>query len=132
MSKKLSNPETAPKTYWKILNHFLRNKKKPSIPPLSVNRKMKFFKKGELFNTLFASQCMPLCMPLRKDDILPIIKSLNSNKAHGWDKLSIKMIKMCHQTLVYPLKLIFKASIQEGVFRIVGKKLMLYLFTKRK
>ena len=53
---------------------------------------------------------------INEDDILSIIKSLNSNKSHGWDKLSIKMIKMCDKTLVYPLKLIFKASIQEGVF----------------
>ena len=27
LSKKLSNPETAPKTYWKILNRFFSNKK---------------------------------------------------------------------------------------------------------
>ena len=33
-SKKLNNPETAPKTYSKILNRFLSNKKIPSIPPL--------------------------------------------------------------------------------------------------
>ena len=27
LSKKLSNPKTAPKTYWKISNHFLRIRK---------------------------------------------------------------------------------------------------------
>ena len=27
LSKKLNNPETAPKTYWKILNLYLSNKK---------------------------------------------------------------------------------------------------------
>ena len=32
-SKQLSNPEIALKTYWKILNRFLSNKKIPSIPP---------------------------------------------------------------------------------------------------
>ena len=53
---------------------------------------------------------------------MSIIKSLNSNKSHGWDKLSIKMIKMCDKTLVYPLKLICKASIQEGVFADCWKK----------
>ena len=37
LSKKLSNPETAPKTYWKILNRFLSNKKIPSIPSLLIN-----------------------------------------------------------------------------------------------
>ena len=62
LSKKLSNPETAPKTYWKILNRFLSNKKIPSIPPLLVNGEMisNFSKKAELFNKLFASQCTPL------------------------------------------------------------------------
>ena len=39
---------------------------------------------------------------------------------------------MCDKNLVYPLKLIFKASIQEEVFPTVGKKLMLYQFTKKK
>ena len=48
--------------------------------------------------------------------IKSILKSLSSNKSHGWDKLSIKMIKMCNKTFVYPLKLNFKASIQEGPF----------------
>ena len=47
---------------------------------------------------------------------------MNSNKSHGWDKLSIKMIKMCEKTLVNPLKLIFKTSIQEGVFPDYWKK----------
>ena len=40
LSKKLSNLETAPKTYWKILNRFLSNKKIPLIPPLLVNGEM--------------------------------------------------------------------------------------------
>ena len=142
MSKKLSNPETAPKTYWKILNRFLSNKKIPSIPPLLVNGEMisNFSKKAELFNKFFASQCTPLSntstlppltirtdkrlssLKINEDDILSIIKSLNSNKSHGWDKLSIKMVKMCDKTLVYPLKLIFRASIQEGVFPDCWKK----------
>ena len=40
LNKKLSNPETTPKTYRKILNCFLSNKKIPSIPPLLVNGEM--------------------------------------------------------------------------------------------
>ena len=39
---------------------------------------------------------------------------------------------MCDKTLVYPLKLIFKAYIREDVFPTVGKKLILYLFAKKK
>ena len=30
-----------------------------------------------------------------EDNILSIMKSLDSNKSHDWDKLSIKMMKMC-------------------------------------
>ena len=105
LSKKLSNPETASKTYWKILNRFLSNKKIPSIPPLLVNGEMisNFSKKAELFNKFFASQCMPLSnastlppltirtdkqlssLKINEDDILSIIKNLHSNKSHGWD-----------------------------------------------
>ena len=40
---------------------------------------------------------------------------MNSNKSHGWDELSTKKINMCDKILVYYLKLIFKASIKEGV-----------------
>ena len=142
LSKKRSNSETAPKTYWKILNRFLSNKKIPSIPLLLVNGEMisNFSKKAELFNKFFASQCTPLSNPsilppptirtdkrlsslkINEDDILSIIKSLNSNELHGWDKLSIKMVKMRDKTLVYPLKLIFRASIQEGIFLDCWKK----------
>ena len=99
-----------------------------------------FSKKAELFNKLFASQCTPLSntstlppltfrmdkrlssLKINEDDILSIIKSLNSNKSHAWNKLSVKMAKMCDKTLVYPLKLIFRASIQEGVFPDCWKK----------
>ena len=35
--EKLNDPITAPKTYWKIINRFLNNKKIPTIPPLLVN-----------------------------------------------------------------------------------------------
>ena len=120
LSKRLSNPEAAPKAYWKTLNRFLSNKKIPPIPPLLVNGEMisKFSKKAELFNKIFASECTPLSnastlpplttktdkrlssLKINEDDILSIIKSLNSNKSHGWDKLSIKMVKMCGKTLV--------------------------------
>ena len=57
-------------------------------------------------------------LKINEDDIKSILKSLSSNKSHGWDKLSIKMIKMCDKTLVYPLKLIFIASIEDGVLEI--------------
>ena len=136
LSKKRSNPETVPKTYWKISNYFISHKKISSIPPLLLNGKMisNFSKKAELFHKFFASQCTPLSktstllsltiktdkrlssLKINEYDILSIIKSLNSHKSHGWDRLFTKMIKICEKTLVYTLKLNFKASIK-GVFR---------------
>ena len=107
LSKKLNNTKTAPKTYWKIWNHFLSNKKIPSIPPLLVNREMisNFSKNVKPFNKFFGSQYLSLSntsilspftlrtdkwllsLKINEDDILSIIKSINSNKSYGWDKL---------------------------------------------
>ena len=52
---------------------------------------------------------------IKDDDILPIIKNLNIDKDHGWDQLSIRMIKTCGDSINFLLKLIFKSMINEGV-----------------
>ena len=44
------------------------------------------------------------------------------DKAHGWDKLSIRMITTCGGSITFPLKLIFKSMINEGVFPNDWKK----------
>ena len=46
------------------------------------------------------------------------MKNLNVDKAHGWDQASIRMIKTCGGAIKFsfPLKLIFKSMINEGVF----------------
>ena len=136
MSEKLNDPITAPKTYWKIINRFLSNKKIPGIPPLLVNGEIisNFSQKASIFNKFFASQCTPLqnssSLPtfcLRTDetlsmlnisdnDIFVIIKNLNPNKSHGWDNISINI------SIVYPLKLIFEAPLQGGEFPDYWKK----------
>ena len=62
MCEKLNDPITAPKTYWKIINCFLSNKKIPVIPPLLVNGEIisNFSQKVSIFNKFFTSQCSPL------------------------------------------------------------------------
>ena len=52
---------------------------------------------------------------IHENDILSIIKSLNASKAHGWDKISIRMIKLCCKTIVIPLKPIFRSMLGKGV-----------------
>ena len=144
MSQKLIGPSTEPKTYWKIINRFVSNKKTPIIPPLLVNNKIisNFSEKANLFKQFFASQCTPLennssllpfCLKTEKylssleiseADIFAIIKNLDPNKSHGWDNLSIKMIKLSNKSITYPLKLIFEESLHKGAFPSCWKKVV--------
>ena len=59
ISKRMMNPLTSTKTFWSILNSFLKNKKISCIPPLfHQNRYIAKFKdKAELFNNSVAIQC---------------------------------------------------------------------------
>ena len=51
-----------------------------------------------------------------------IIRFLNVNKAHGHDGILVRMIKMCDESLVQPLSLIFKGCIDTGVYPDTWKK----------
>ena len=41
---------------------------------------------------------------IEDDDILPIIKNLNVDKAHEWNQLSIRMIKACDNSISFQLE----------------------------
>ena len=142
MSKKLEDSKTAPKAYWTILNRLIYNKKIPAIPPLFVkgNFAPDFSLKANFFNDFYATICTPIqnsgvLPPLKyrtnkklnsfsviENDISLIIKALDSSKAHGYDNLSIKMIKLYEESIVIPLKIIFEESLKCGVFPEVWKK----------
>ena len=51
-----------------------------------------------------------------------IIRSLNPNKAHGLDDISVRMIKICDDALLLPLRLIFESCLTQGVFPQVWKQ----------
>ena len=51
-----------------------------------------------------------------ENEIISIIRSLKHNKAHGWDGISIRMIKICDESIVYPLKIIFGTALKSGIF----------------
>ena len=56
---------------------------------------------------------------------ISIIESLDSTKAHRSDNLSIRMIKMCSESITLPLKIIFQESLKKGInFQKCGKKPM--------
>ena len=55
-------------------------------------------------------------------DILNVIHSLNINKAHGFDDLSIRLLKICDSSIIKPLSIIFKNCLQSGSFPNNSKK----------
>ena len=87
-----------------------------------------------MFNDFFASQCSLIdnnsTLPqmvfntnnrlnnisINHEDIVKIIRNLNTAKAHGWDGISIRMIKMCEQTITIPLIIIFKKALLTGIY----------------
>ena len=77
---------------------------------------------SKLPNFSYKTEKILTSFDIKDDDILSIIKNLNVDKAHGWDQLSIRMIKTCGDAITFPLKLIFKSMINEGVFPDDWKK----------
>ena len=119
------------------------NKKIPLIPPLfHENRFITDFKeKAELFNSFFSNQCSLLknCSKLptnlryvtderlrtinfTTDNIEKTILRLNPNKAHGHENISIRMLKICGNTIFKPLELSFKQVLTTSVFPSEWKK----------
>ena len=63
---------------------------------------------------------------LTKEDILLLIKNLDSSKAHGWDSISVKMIKISSETITVPLKIILEQSLKEIIERVIYNVLFNY------
>ena len=62
MCEKLNDPNTVLKTYWKIINRFLSNKRTLAIPPILVNGEIitNLSRKASIFDKFFVSLCTPL------------------------------------------------------------------------
>ena len=111
------------------------------IPPLLENGLFvtDFTEKAQIFNDFFILQCttidtgseipqdIPLTTTLISDfaisdeKILNILRSLNPNKAHGWDEISVRMIKLSDDAVVLPLKIIFTNCLRRGLFPEIWK-----------
>ena len=50
------------------------------------------------------------------DDMANIIKNLDSNKSHGHDNMSIRMLKICGVSICKPLEIIFRTCLNHGEF----------------
>ena len=111
------------------------------IPPLLENGLFvtDFEEKAQIFNDYLILQSttidtgseipqdFPVTTTLITDFVIPeektlnVIRSLNPNKAHGWDEISVRMIKLRDDALVTSLKTIFTNCLRSGLFSTVWK-----------
>ena len=59
---------------------------------------------------------------IKESDILNILKSLDANKAHGHDDISIRMLKLSQKSILKPLKLILENCLKTRLFPDQWKK----------
>ena len=114
--KKLMDLKTSPKPPWSLLKTNLSNKKTPCIIPTFLNNKSisNFRDKAWLFNNFFVRQCTLLditneipttlkiektntlsSIPVTRDNIAKIIKTVDSNKPKRHNTISIWTLKLC-------------------------------------
>ena len=57
-----------------------------------------------------------------KSDVIKLIKALDVSKAHVHDGISVKMIKICADSIAHPFILIFQNALVAGIFTNDWKK----------
>ena len=139
----MQNTQRSSKAYRSLLKIFLNNKKIPIVPPLYHKNEfvIDFKKKAELFNSFFADQCSLISnsselpskleyltqsrlssVTFSEDDIEKLIQNLDPNKAHGHDQISIRMLKLCSNSICKPLEIIFNRCLETSTFPNDWKK----------
>ena len=141
IAEKLQNSQGSSNSYRSLLN---KNKNKiPIILPLYHKNEfvIDFKKTAELFNSFFADQCSLISnsselpskleyltqsrlssVTFSKDDIEKLIQNLDPNKAHGHDQISIRMLKLCSNSICKPLEIIFNRCLETSTFPNDWKK----------
>ena len=130
----LSDPNTSAKAYWSIIKTHFNGKKVPIISPILVNNKLvtNFKDKANIFNDFFSKQCQPIpnnstlpsiqsfetssrlsTVDIDSNKILKLIQGLNSNKNHGLDGISIRMLKLCGHSVRKPLSLLMISQLKD-------------------
>ena len=125
----------SPKKYWSILHSFLNKRKIPKIPPIRHNNTFltDTLVKANTFSSFFAKQYSLIgadselpaeyllthhrleLVNLDAAKLLSIIHAFDVSKVHGWDDVSVRMVKICDEFLVkFLLKPLF--SLDTGNF----------------
>ena len=136
LGEKLSDPQTGQKNFWNAFKRITNKKKHTNIPPIIDNNKYisNFRQKANIFNDYFANQCKILdngsILPdvayktnasvyhinITINQICDIINKMNSNKAGGYDEISVRMLQLCPSEVASPLQIIFQKCIDTGIF----------------
>ena len=124
------------------MRYFYNGRKVPLIPPILKGNKYvyDFKEKANYFNEFFRllyslvvnSSVLPdksyliasylVSIRISGSDIMKTIRSLDLNKTHGHDGISIRMLKICDDAIVEPLKMLFVNSVNQAVFPSRWKK----------
>ena len=57
-----------------------------------------------------------------ESDVVKIIRAVDVNKALDHDNISVRMIKLCTNSVAHPLTLIFRNSMAAGTFAAQWKR----------
>ena len=136
LGNKLNDPNTSCKSYWKIINRVMNKCRAPRIPPILFNNLfvLNCKDKAKLFNDFFSKQCKLISnsstlpnfyyhtdtrfdtVTIQNGDILSLIRNINTNKASGSDDISGQMLRICDDTVVLPLKIIFENILKSSIY----------------
>ena len=142
--KKMDNPDSKNKMYWKLTKATFGQNKMQSIPMLISNgiTYTDDTSKATILNTFFAEQSSLSAdefdqgndlhilhnspelnsITIENSNILKILKSLNTNKSCGIDGIGNIILKTCADSLATPIGLLANASLKSGSFPSAWKK----------
>ena len=133
--RKLEDPHTAPKQYWRIAKEIYGMKKNRSIPALNDNAQTisTSADKASIFNKYFVSQSdlhisvitlsPPMVVEINssletilvgENDVRKLLLKLDVSKATGPDNIGNTILKQCAESLSVSLATLFNKSFQMG------------------
>ena len=141
LGDKLNNPNTSQKSYWKIINRVMNKCRAPKIPLLVNNSFILNCKdKAKYLNNFFSQQCKPNSSVLpvlnfltekridrittENEEIISLIRKINSGKATGSDGISGQILLFCDDSVIPPLKIIFSKILSTSINPDLCKLLM--------
>ena len=141
LRQKLCDPSLGSKQYWHLLKSLYGSKIDSGIPSIIDGTEVisSAKEKADLFNKHFLKKStLPVNLPdlpvlqrgvhsisnidTNEDEVKDILKSLNINKASGYDNISNRLLKNTAEAIAKPLATLFNKSLTLGQFPQKWKK----------